>query len=198
MRMTIGFCVLLCLMTAGIASAQPTGCTTVSPGVQDGTFEAGFPWTLWTVQTSTNFGTPICDTLSCGTSVPPFAGTNWAWFGGSIAAETSTAGQTITIPTGMFKFIRFRLRIQGVTAPFTDTLEVRVDGTPLATFVEPATAEATYTERYVNVTSLANGGPHALLFAYNGPTTGVANFLVDNVELLNCTTPVDLQEFRIE
>ena len=50
----------------------------------------------------------------------------------------------------------------------------------------------------MNVTAFANGGPHALLFAYTGPTTGVANFLVDNVELLTCATPVELQDFRIE
>ena len=198
MRATIGFCALLCLMFAGVASAQPTGCNPVIPGVQDGTFEAGPNWPLWTVQTSTNFGTPNCDTLSCGTTVPPFAGTNWAWFGGSIAAENATLGQTITIPPGLFLFVRFRMRIQGVTAPFTDTLEVRVDAGTLATFTEPAVAEPAYTERYVNVTAFANGGPHALLFAYTGPTTGVANFLVDNVELLTCATPVELQDFRIE
>jgi hypothetical protein len=198
MRTTIGLCALLCLMSAGFASAQPTGCTPVSPGVQDGTFEAGSPWALWTVQTSTNFGTPLCDTLSCGTAVPPFAGTNWAWFGGAIAAENATLGQTITIPPGLFLFLRFQMRIQGVTTPFTDTLAVRVDGNTLATFVEPAVAEPAYTERYLNVTAFANGGPHALLFAYSGPTTGVANFLVDNVELVTCATPVELQDYRIE
>jgi hypothetical protein len=198
MRTTIGLCALLCLISAGVASAQPTGCTTVSPGVLDGTFEGGSPWPQWTVQTSTNFGTPICDTLTCGTTVPPFAGTNWAWFGGAVAVESATLGQTITIPPGPFLFVRFRLRVQGVTSPFTDTLDVRVDGNSLTTFVEPPTPEATYTERYVNVTAFANGGAHALLFSYNGPTTGVANFLVDNVELLTCTTPVELQDFRIE
>jgi hypothetical protein len=198
MRTTIGLCALMCLIFAGTAAAQPTGCTTVSPGVLDGTFEGGFPWPQWTVQTSTNFGTPICDTLSCGTAVPPFAGTNWAWFGGAVAAENATLGQTFVIPPGPFLFVRFRLRIHFVTAPFTDTLDVRVDGNTLTTFLEPATAEPTYTERYVNVTAFANGSPHALLFAYNGPTTGTANFLVENVELLSCTTPVELQDFRIE
>jgi hypothetical protein len=198
MRTRIGLCAMLCLVSAGMASAQPTGCTPVSPGVQDGTFEAGAPWPLWTVQTSTTFGTPLCDTLVCGTMVPPFAGTNWAWFGGAVAAEASTAGQTIAIPSGPFLFVRFRLRIHDVTAPFTDTLDVRIDGNTVATFVEPATAEPSYTERYVDVSAFANGGSHALLFAYDGPTTGTANFLVDNVELLSCLVPVGLQDFRIE
>lgn len=198
MRTIAGWCALLWVLGAGLASAQPTGCTPVAPGVQDGTFEAGSPWSLWTVQTSTNFGTPICDLLSCGTSVPPFAGTNWAWFGGAVAAESATLGQSITIPPGPFLFLHFQLRIQAVTAPFTDTLDVRVDGNTLTTFTEPSVAEPAYSERYVNVTAFANGGPHALLFSYSGPTTGVANFLVDNVELLTCTTPVELQDFRIE
>jgi hypothetical protein len=199
MRTTIGLCALLCLLSAGIASAQPSGCTTVSPGVQDGTFEAGAPWPLWTVQASTNFGTPLCDTLTCGTMVPPSAGTNWAWFGGAVAVEASALGQTIIIPPGPSLFVRFRMRIEGVTSPFTDTLAVRVDGITQTTFVEPSAPEGAYTDRYVNVTAFANGGPHALLFTYNGPTTGTANFLVDNAELLTCTVvPVELQDFRIE
>ena len=198
MRTMIGFCALLCLLFAGAASAQPTGCVPTIPGVQDGTFEAGSPWSLWTVQTSTAFGTPLCDTLTCGTTVPPFAGTNWAWFGGATAIENATLGQTVTIPPGPFLFVRFQLRIQGVTAPFTDTLDVRVNGVTLTTFVEPAVAEPAYTLRYVNVTAFADGGPHPLLFAYSGPTTGTANFTVDNVELVTCTTPVELLDYRIE
>ena len=33
----------------------------------DGTFEAGDPWPAWTIQTSTVFGSPLCDTDFCGT-----------------------------------------------------------------------------------------------------------------------------------
>jgi hypothetical protein len=198
MRSLIGLCALLCLMSAGLASAQPTGCTPVAPGVQDGTFEAGSPWPAWTVQTSTNFGTPLCDALTCGTNTTPFAGANWAWFGGISAAENATAGQSVTIPPGPFLFVHFRMRVHAVSSPFSDTLQVRVDGSTVATFTEPATAEGAYTERFVEVTPFANCASHALLFVYTAPTTGRANFLVDNVELLSCTTPVELQGFSIE
>lgn len=85
-----------------------------------------------------------------------------------------------------------------MTPPFTDVLVVRVDGLPQATFVEPPVAEPAYTERYVNVTAFANSSGHGIQFFYSGPTTGTANFLVDNIELVTCTTPVELQSYSVE
>lgn len=196
---------LLCALGFVVCSsalvAQPTGCTPVAPGVVDGTFEAGSPWPAWTVQTSTNFGTPMCDVPGCGTgggASPPFAGAFWAWFGGIPAVESATMGQNVTIPAGGNKFIRFQMRIGTVSSPFTDTLTVRVDGVPQVTYTEPATAEAAYTLRYVDVSSFANGAAHALLFSYVGPTTGTGSFTVDDVELVTCTTPVELLQFSVE
>lgn len=198
--------VLACLavvVSSSAAWAQPTGCVPVVPPLADGTFEAGEPWPAWTTQTSTNFGTPICEVLNCGTgggAAPPFAGTNWAFFGGISAAETSSIGQTVTIPNGLFLFLRFQMRIGAVSSPFTDTLAVRVDATTVATFTEPATPEAAYSTRYINVTAFANNGPHAISFLYTHPgaPTSVAAFAVDDIELLTCATPVDLMEFKVE
>jgi hypothetical protein len=186
--------------TAGLASAQPTGCTPVVPGMVDPTFEAGTPWPGWTVQTSTVFGTPLCD-MACGTATgaaPPFAGNNWAWFGGTASAETATLGQSVVIPPGTFLFLRFQMRIGTVNTPFTDTLTVSVSGTPVATFTEPATAEPAYTERFINVTSFATGVSRPILFSYSHPAGGIANFVVDNLELVTCTTPVELIDYKIE
>lgn len=191
---------LLALVSASPSMAQ-TGCTPVAPGVQDGTFEAGDPWPLWTVQTSTNFFTPLCDlAFFCGTgngTAPPYAGSNWAWFGGADAPEESSAGQAIVIPGGSFLFLHFQLRIGSVSPPFTDVLTVSVDGVPLAAYPEPSSPEPAYTERFVNVTAFANNGSHDLLFSYVGPTVGIGNFTVDNVELLTCATPVELQSFSV-
>jgi hypothetical protein len=195
----LAFAVVLVL--AGAASAQPTGCTPVAPGIVDPTFEAGTPWPGWTVQTSTVFGTPLCDLLSCGTGggvAGPFAGNNWAWFGGTDSAENASVGQSVAIPGGPFLFLRFRLRIGAVATPFTDTLTVRVDATNVLTFTEPAVAEPAYTEHYVNVTAFANGASHAVSFNYAHPAGTLANFTVDNVELLTCTTPVELIDYKIE
>ena len=173
------------------ASASPTATATATPCggtnvIVDGTFEAGTPWPAWTTQTSTNFGTPLCDVASCGTgggTAPPFAGNNWAWFGGIAAPETATAGQTVTIASGGSASLTFQMRIGTVTTPFTDVLNVRVDGAIQQTFIEPATAEAAYTLRTINLNAFANGAAHAILFEYIGPSAGTANFTVDDVVL---------------
>ena len=152
----------------------------------DPTFEAGDPWPAWTTQSSTNFDTPCCNTLLCGTggdTAGPFAGDNWAWFGGVSAAENSTLGQNVVIPSGVTATLSFQLRIGAVLAPFTDTLTVTIDGTTVHTFTEPATAEPAYTLRTFDVSAFANGASHTILFTYVGTTDGTANFTVDDVNL---------------
>lgn len=179
------------------ATATPTASPTCTPSerIADGTFEAGNPWTAWPVQTSTNFGTAICNTTLCGTdsgTAPPFAGDNWIWFGGSTAAETATAGQNVTIPAGAPVTLTFQLRIGKVTTPFTDTLTVKIDGTIITTFTEPAAAESNFTLRSFDLSSFADGSSHTILFTYTGTTTGAANFTVDDVSLIGggvCSTP---------
>ena len=108
--------------------------------IADSTFEAGAPWPGWTVQTSTNFGTPLCDTATCGTggAAPPYAGDNWAWFGGASAAETATLGQSVSIMAGGQATLSFVMRIGTVSLPFTDVLNVRVDGTIVQSYPEPS------------------------------------------------------------
>jgi hypothetical protein len=75
------------------------------------------------------------------------------------------------------------MRVAGTSPPETDTLVVSVDGVAVQTFTEPPSFEPDYSLRQIDLTPYADGGPHALLFSYNGPTAGIANFLVDNVEL---------------
>ena len=182
------------------ATSTPTSTATPGPSctpaeqIVDGTFEGGNPWTAWTVQTSTNFDTPNCDTTICSSdaTAPPFAGNNWVWFGGIAASETATLGQSVTIPSGGPASLSFQLRIGKVITPFTDTLAVTIDGTDVATFTEPSVAEAGYTLRSFDVSAFADGAAHAVLFTYNGTTNGAANFTVDNVSMVAggaCATP---------
>ena len=159
----------------------------VNACLADGTFEAGAPWPAWTVQSSVRSGTPICNFATCGTAAPPFAGNNWAWFGGVPAPEQATLGQNITLPASSNPVLTFQMRAQG-TSPATDTLVVSVDGTLVQTFTEVTGSEADYSRRFIDLTAYADGASHALLFSYNGPTSGIGNFLVDNVELL-CPPP---------
>ncbi len=158
--------------------------------IVDGGFETGgIPNTFWNPETSTNFGTPLCDVPSCGTgggAAPPFAGAFWAWFGGLPAVETATLGQTVTIAAASTASLTFQMRIGTVSSPFTDVLNVRVDGAIVASFPEPAVAEGAYTLRTINLTAFANGAAHSLLFEYIGPTTGTGSYTVDDVALNVC------------
>jgi hypothetical protein len=162
--------------------------------IVDGGFEAGFPNPGWPVQTSTNFGTPICDVPSCttgGGASPPRTGAFWAWFGGIAApAENSTLGQTVTMPGGQtVANLSFFMRIGTVTSPFTDVLNVRVDGTLVASYPEPTVAEGAYSGKVINLNTFADGAAHSILFEYIHPAAGgTGSYVVDDVEL-NTRTP---------
>lgn len=161
--------------------------------IVDGGFETGgIPNTFWNPETSTNFGTPLCDVPSCGTgggASPPRTGAFWAWFGGIPAPETATLGQTVTMPAGhTIANLSFFMRIGTVSAPFTDVLNVRVDGAIVQSYPEPAVAEAGYSGKVINLNAFANGASHAILFEYIGPTSGTGSYVIDDVEL-NTRTP---------
>ena len=166
----------------------PSGCPNV---MNDPTFEAGNPWTAWNIQTSTNLGSSMCDTSICninGGQTAPFSGTNWLWFGGGLgAAESSTLGQTLTIPAGRGAFLRFQMKIQSVASPFDDTVKVKVDGVVQQMYTEPSTAEASYTERSVDLSAFANGASHTIVLEYTS-ADGNSNFLIDDVFLEVCSS----------
>jgi hypothetical protein len=163
--------------------------------IVDGGFETGgIPSTTWNPETSTNFDTPICDVPTCetgGGDSPPRTGAFWAWFGGIPAPEMSTLGQTVTIPTGVTASLTFWMRIGTVETPFTDVLNVRVDGTIVRSFPEPTVTESAYTLRTINLNPFANGAAHTILLEYIGPTNSISSYVVDDVEL-NTTLIIDL------
>ena len=143
----------------------------------------------WTIQTSTAFGTPICDG-ACGDgggSAGPQSGVQWAWFGGTEEPEIGTLGRSITLPTGANVTLKFAMRV-AVTAPFTDVLRVKVDGTTLKTYTEPGVTESGYSLRTVDLSAYANGASHTIVFEYSGVggTGNIANFNVDDIELEVC------------
>ena len=160
--------------------------------VVDGGFETGgIPNTFWNPETSTNFGTPLCDVPSCGTgggASPPRTGAFWLWFGGIPAVENASLGQTVTFPAGGVATLRFFMRIGTVSSPFTDVVRVRVDGTIVASYPEPTVAEGAYSLKEINLNAYANGAAHALLFEYAGPSTGTGSFVIDDVSINACVT----------
>lgn len=184
--------ILAALLTFLAAFAGPLGGACVPVFVWlDGGFEATDSVTFLNpnyVVTSTNFGSPLCSQAHCGNgnnTALPRTGTYWAWFGGvaGATAETSSVAQAVTIPTGSVSAtLYFYLWIGAVEAPFTDTLEVQVDGATQQTFTEPTTPETGYTLRSVNLTPFADGTAHTVKFLYTKPTGGGnANFSVDGV-----------------
>lgn len=156
--------------------------------VQDGGFEAGIVPTYW-AQTSTNFGTPLCD-ASCG-GVGPRSGTFWAWFGGAgTAAETASLEQTGTIATGP-KTLNFYVWWSSSVATPPDPaafFNVKIDGTTIFSLT-PATAAAystAYTLASVDVSAYANGGSHTLRFeASNAASAGSTNVHLDDISFVD-------------
>lgn len=72
-----------------------------------------------------------------------------------------------------------------VRAPTSSVMTVTIDGTVVQTFMEPATADAAYSLRTIDLTPFANGQPRRLSFNYSRPAgaAGSDSFLVDDVEL---------------
>jgi hypothetical protein len=187
---------------ASTAPPLPLASPTCTPSggvnvINDGGFEnGGIPSTIWNhPQSSTNFGTPICDVGSCGTAngaAPPRTGAIWAWFGGIDAVETAALGQDVVIPTGSAT-LHFWMRVGQVSSPFTDVFNVKVDNVIVQSYPEPSAPEADYTERIIDLTQFANGASHNITFEYNGPTTGIGSYVVDDVSLIAgpvaCSTP---------
>ncbi len=187
------------------AVAVPEACT---PGniLLDGSFEAaaGNPLNSpnWT-EGSTNFGSPLCTVALCtngGGTATPRTGTKWSWFGGiDTVAETATMSQSVTFPTAEGTvMLNFWMRIGAVNTPFTDTLVVTIDGNQIASFTEPAVAEASYTLRTFNVSQFANGAAHTILFTYThaaGVDDDISNFNVDDVTLdVTCGAPATAKD----
>ncbi|MCA9950852.1 MAG: M4 family metallopeptidase [Anaerolineales bacterium] len=154
--------------------------------VNDGGFEAGAFGGTW-VESSTNFGTPICDVGSCGTGTGtgPHSGSYWTWFGGISTYEEGSVSQDVTIPGGTAT-LTFWLE-QIVCDSAADYMEVTIDGNQVFLTDGSSTlcGQFGYTQQSVDVSAYADGGTHTLafhseIFANNG---GGSNFFVDDVML---------------
>jgi CSLREA domain-containing protein len=174
------------------ASATPTPTVTPIPGcspavniINDGGFEiGGLESAIWDYpQFATSYGTPLCRTSFCSGSLPR-SGALWAVFGRDTLPATARLGQNVFIPSGLAD-LHFWMRIARVSAPFTDVLRVKVDGTNANTYTEPTIAESVYTERAINLNAWANNAVHNITFDYVGLTNGEADFAVDDVSLFS-------------
>ena len=154
--------------------------------VVDGGFEAGTPNPFWT-ESSTNFGTPLCDLATCGTGTGtgPASGNFWVWFGGISASEQGLVSQPITFPIGT---ATLSFAFENIVSDSSDDfVEARIDGTPVWTYTGGGIYSGLlgYSPISVNIDQYADGGTYTLeffseTFAVNG---GGSNFFIDDVSI---------------
>jgi hypothetical protein len=174
--------------TANLTVTPAPGCVPTQlltdPGLE--TTDSGTLVNPWWAGTSTNFGVPFCSINVCGNfggTAGPLSGVFWAMFGGANGlAEDSSMEQTVTIPSTAPRYLNFWLRI-GKIGGIGANLVVSIDGTTVATYPEPPSAQASYTQRSVDVSSYADDGSHTVRFHFNTPAGPAANFSVDFVRL---------------
>jgi hypothetical protein len=168
-----------------------TCCTNVLP---DPSFEAGPNGGIWT-ESSTNFGTPICNVGFCGgtgNGTGARTGTHWSWFGGIAgAAETGIVSKVLTIPNTGLATLTFYLELPACdTAGPAETLTVRMDGNTLFTAnnTHVDCNLVGYKQTSVNINSYANGASHTLSFTgvFLAGGAGTTNFMVDDVAVNSC------------
>ncbi len=165
--------------------------TPLNSAIVDGSFEAGTPNPNWN-EFSTNFGTPICETATCGTgggTAGPRTGNFWAWFGGIDTLEEGTLSQNVTLASGGVATLKFWLWTGVGSGNGTDFFEVNVDGNQVFQALEnDPTYSGGYTEVSVDLSAYADGGTHTIELhsIINPPAGQVTNFSVDDVELYSC------------
>lgn len=191
--------------TATISGAQPdpipaNNTATHSNGgsnlIVDGSFEAPSA-PAWT-QSSTNFGSPLCDDAGCGNgggSAGPRTGAQWMWFGGAAALEVGVAEQSVAIPTGATSLsFGYRLGLCAAAAGANDLIRLTVGGTELwrrdATSAE--CGAAAYALANVDISALA-GSTRVIRFeSTSGTAAAISNFSIDDASLLGppvCVAP---------
>ena len=162
--------------TIGVSATSPEpDCISQDPG-----FETGIPNSYWT-ETSTNFGTPICDLVSCG-AYSANSGNWWAWFGGiKDVAEDGTLEQTVTIPNSVTK-LTFYLAVPSYGTP--GYLRLVLDGQQLweVTAATASNYSSGYIQVSVDISTYADGGTHTLQFvSHTDASAETTNFLIDDI-----------------
>lgn len=164
--------------------------------VTDGSFEGGPFGGDWS-EFSTNFGTPICDSGSCGFGggTGPRTGDFWVWFGGIGAFEQGSMEQAVTIPVGA-STLDFWLEIPVSSGNGVDFVRALIDGSPVFTALENDGVYAGIGYKLVSVAlgGAADGGVHTLRFesTQTGAGGAITNFFIDdvsiNVQTVSCET----------
>lgn len=170
----------------------------IPPGeVSDPSFEDGTPNPSW-AESSTNFGTPICDVDTCdtGEGTGPLDGNFWAWFGGIEVQEEASLSQSVIIPSTATE-LTFGLEVSACDSP-ADYLEVLIDGTRelLIDGSSPLCGFIGYSTQMVDISAYADGGAHDLEFHAEtfGNNLDATNIFIDVIDIpgaVSVCTPGD-------
>lgn len=177
-----------CGITSSTQSVTVTGCPDVVTG---GSFEAGPGSGDWT-ETSTNFNTPICDLVNCGTGggSGPRTGTYWSHFGGVAQFEESSVSQTVSIPINTTATLYFWLELPVCDGP-DDFLKIAVDADTVYSIngSNNNCGDQGYFLQSVSMSAYNDGLPHTLKFISKvyGNNGGITSFFVDDINLYACT-----------
>lgn len=176
------------LVACGLVLAAAAPAAVAQQTVSDPSFEisgplfpAPGPW----LQSSTFFGTPLCDgRCSFGISVA-HTGQWWAWFGGNSAfgPEHGVVAQTILVPEGGAA-LTFYLRAESDRADGADFFRITLDSAPVFTLLDRDTGPYNFAYQAVQIDISAHPGPRLLKF--EGVTLGqgfLTNFFVDDVSI---------------
>lgn len=155
--------------------------------ITDGGFEMFSGWD----ESSSNFGTILCDVDNCGlgNGNGPHGGVIWAWFGGISAVETGYAHQTVTIPEGTAATLSYWFATPSVSGLASDFFKVSIDSTELLSVPGTVAQNPAWTQVTLDVSAFADGNPHTVKFDSTvGPGGSAAmNYFLDDV-VLDVTT----------
>ncbi len=169
----------------------PVVSATLENVVKDSGFEEGTPNPHWE-ESSTNFGTPICDESSCGLGggSGPRTGDWWVWFGGiDDAYEAGSMAQDLFIAPGE-AVLSFWLEIS--SADGAGNLTVSIDEHAIFSTTEAdVDIYPVYQPITLDVSQFADGYTHTLRFDSVTEAGGVTSFLVDDVAL-HAASPLSL------
>lgn len=175
-------CSSTCQIEDGWQCANPT-----SPGeILDPGFEQGTPNPSWE-ESSTNFDSPICDDVLCGTGTgsDPVDGLYWAWFGGINVFEESSVSQSVVIPSTATS-LQFVFEASACDSA-SDYVELLIDNNR-EWIVDGSSALCGvlgYTQQSVDISVYADGNEHIIEFHSESfaANEDLSNFFIDMVSL---------------
>jgi len=162
------------------------------------------PW----VPTSTNFGTVMCNSNTCGSAngsinygVAPNSG-NWlAWFGGVDSFEQGTLRGTFPFSSCTNGQTNLSFAFENSSCGSVDDfIQLRVDGNlewNYNTNASNCDSPGTIQTITVDLSAYADGNNHTLLFRSISGNSGTTNFTVDNINLISTGCNVNACNYTI-